>query len=86
MSARVTGTVQWWSAAKGFGFARVEGRDGDVFVGSKACEAAGGPEPQVGDRLTFTIGADSQGRPRAEDIRGEAADTVARKVFEPVRP
>ena len=83
---RYIGVVKWWNSAKGFGFARVEGRDGDVFVGSRACEAAGLPEPAVGDRLTFTIGADSQGRPRAEELGSNGAAAERAFKHEPVRP
>jgi CspA family cold shock protein len=87
MSDRYTGVVKWFNAEKGFGFIDVDDRDGDVFIGSGAIEAAGIPEPVAGDRLTFEIGFDRRDRPRAANV-ARANGTAAERVFkrEPVRP
>jgi hypothetical protein len=47
---------------------------------------AGANEPRIGDRFTFEIGADEQGRTRATELRIEGAEKAARQVFNPVRP
>ena len=73
--ARLTGTAKWFNAEKGYGFVRPEGRDGDVFLGSGAIEAAGIPEPQ---KISFVIGLDRQNRPRAEDI-ARVSDAAAER-------
>ncbi len=54
MSERVTGTVKWFNASKGYGF--IERPDGqDVFVHFTAIQADGFRSLQEGQRVEFTI-------------------------------
>ncbi len=54
MSDRVTGTVKWFNAAKGFGF--ISREDGeDVFVHYSAIEGGGFRELAEGQQVEFTI-------------------------------
>ncbi len=54
MSERVTGTVKWFNASKGYGF--IERPDGpDVFVHFTAIQADGFRSLQEGQRVEFNI-------------------------------
>ena len=54
MSDRVSGTVKWFSASKGYGF--IERQDGpDVFVHFSAIKSEGFRTLQQGQKVTFTI-------------------------------
>jgi cold shock protein len=54
MSERVTGTVKWFNASKGYGF--IERPDGpDVFVHFSAIESDGYRSLQEGQRVEFSI-------------------------------
>jgi cold shock protein len=54
MSERVTGTVKWFNASKGYGF--IERQDGpDVFVHFSAIQGEGFRSLQEGQRVEFTI-------------------------------
>ena len=54
MSERVTGTVKWFSANKGYGF--IERQDGpDVFVHFSAIQSQGFRTLQEGQKVEFTI-------------------------------
>ncbi len=54
MNDRVSGTVKWFSASKGYGF--IERQDGpDVFVHFSAIKAEGFRTLQQGQKVTFAI-------------------------------
>lgn len=54
MNERVTGTVKWFNASKGYGFiAREDGPD--VFVHFSAIEADGYRSLQEGQQVEFSI-------------------------------
>jgi cold shock protein len=54
MDKRITGTVKWFNASKGYGF--IERQDGpDVFVHFTAIEAEGFRTLQEGQQVEFTI-------------------------------
>lgn len=54
MDERVTGTVKWFNASKGFGF--IEREDGpDVFVHFSAIEMDGYRSLHEGQQVEFTI-------------------------------
>ncbi len=66
MSDRVTGTVKWFNAAKGFGFlSQVDGPD--VFVHHTAIRADGYRTLEEGQQVEFSIVAGPKG-PAAEDV------------------
>jgi CspA family cold shock protein len=54
MSARVTGTVKWFNASKGYGFIERQGGP-DVFVHFSAIQADGFRSLQEGQRVEFSI-------------------------------
>ena len=54
MSERVTGTVKWYNADKGFGFIERQGGP-DVFVHFSAIEGSGVRNLQEGQRVEFNI-------------------------------
>ena len=54
MAARVTGTVKWFNASKGFGFLAREGGP-DVFVHYSAIQSEGFRTLQEGQQVEFEI-------------------------------
>ena len=54
MTDRVTGTVKWFNAAKGFGFISRENGE-DVFVHYSAIQGGGFRDLAEGQRVEFTI-------------------------------
>jgi CspA family cold shock protein len=54
MSERVTGTVKWFNASKGYGFIEHQGGP-DVFVHFTAISSEGFRTLQEGQRVEFTI-------------------------------
>lgn len=54
MSERVTGTVKWFNADKGYGFIEQEGGD-DVFVHYSALQSDGFRSLEDGQRVEFTV-------------------------------
>jgi CspA family cold shock protein len=67
MSERHTGTLKFWNIERGFGFIeRADGED-DVFLGSRALDAAG-IDPSEGMKLSFTITEDRAGRLQADNV------------------
>jgi CspA family cold shock protein len=54
MSERVTGTVKWFNASKGYGFIAREG-GADVFVHFSAIEGSGFKSLEEGQRVEFNV-------------------------------
>lgn len=54
MSQRVTGTVKWFNATKGYGFLSQEGGE-DVFVHFTAIQTEGYRTLEEGQKVEFTI-------------------------------
>ena len=54
MSERITGTVKWFSADKGYGFIQREGGD-DVFVHYTAVQGFGFRSLEEGQQVEFTV-------------------------------
>ena len=54
MSQRVTGTVKWFNATKGYGFLSQEGGE-DVFVHHSAIQMEGYRTLQEGQTVEFTV-------------------------------
>lgn len=66
MDNRVSGTVKWFNAAKGYGFIAREGGK-DVFVHYSAIQTEGYRSLNEGDRVEFTIVDGAKG-PQAENV------------------
>jgi CspA family cold shock protein len=63
---RRTGTVSWFSRAKGYGFIKEDG-GGDLFVHHTGIRMAGFRALEGGDRVSFEIGNGPRGA-QAEDV------------------
>jgi cold shock protein len=59
---RITGTLKFYNAAKGFGFVTPEDGSKDVFIHATALEKAGIHSLNEGDKITFTLEDDRKGR------------------------
>ena len=59
---RVSGTLKFYNAAKGFGFITPDDGSKDVFVHASALEKAGIQSLNEGDKITFTLEDDRKGR------------------------
>ena len=66
MSNRETGTVKWFSNAKGYGFIAREGGD-DVFVHHTAIQGDGFKTLDENERVEFTVEQGAKG-PQATDV------------------
>lgn len=64
---RMKGRVKDWRDDKGFGFVEPSLPGPEVFVHVNSFQRRG-RRPQVGDLLTYELGQDSRGRPRAEQV------------------
>jgi len=63
---RVTGTVKWFNAQKGYGFIERQGGP-DVFVHHSAIQGEGYRELTEGERVEFVITQGPKG-PQASDV------------------
>lgn len=66
MENRITGTVKWFNAAKGYGFIARDGGK-DVFVHYSAIQMEGYRTLNEGDKVEFTIVDGAKG-PQAENV------------------
>jgi cold shock protein len=64
----VQGTIQWFNAAKGFGFIQADGPGAEVFMHVPR-PAAGSLELAPGDRVEFDLDELARGRLRAMNVR-----------------
>ena len=68
MTERVTGTVKWFNASKGYGY--IERADGpDVFVHFSAIESEGFKTLNEGQKVEFTIEQGPKGLQAANVIK-----------------
>lgn len=65
---RITGTVKWFNAQKGFGFIERQGGP-DVFVHQSAIESSGYRELHEGERVEFTITQGEKGPQASRVVR-----------------
>ncbi len=66
MSERVTGTVKWFNASKGFGFIARDGGE-DIFVHQTAIQIEGYRTLEEGQRVEFEVESGLKG-PKASNV------------------
>ena len=59
---RISGTLKFYNAAKGFGFITPDDGSKDVFVHASARERSGIDSLNEGDKVTFVLEDDRKGR------------------------
>ena len=59
---RISGTLKFYNAAKGFGFITPDDGSNDVFVHASALERSGIDSLNEGDKVTFVLEDDRKGR------------------------
>ena len=64
------GTVKWFNAQKGYGFIQPEDGSKDVFVHISAVERAGMSDLREGQKVSFDLERDRQGRTSAANLKG----------------
>lgn len=64
-----TGTVKFFNAQKGFGFIAPEGGGKDVFVHISAVERSGLSGLADGQKVSFDLERDRQGRDSASNLK-----------------
>ena len=70
MTQQLTGTVKWFSEAKGFGFIIPDDGSSDLFVHHSGIDAEGFKTLRDGERVTYTLGQSNKG-PMAENVCGQ---------------
>ena len=65
MSERISGTVKWFNAAKGYGFIGYEGGE-DVFVHFSAIQMEGYRRLKEGQKVEFSIEKSDKGLQASE--------------------
>lgn len=68
MSNRVSGSVKWFSAEKGFGFIVPDGGGTDVFVHHSSIESQGFRTLNEGEKVTYEMGPGKKG-PQAVSVQ-----------------
>jgi CspA family cold shock protein len=64
-----TGTVKWFNGQKGFGFIEPDAGGKDVFLHISAVERAGIAHPTEGQKLSFELETDRNGRSSATNLK-----------------
>ncbi len=64
-----TGTVKWFNATKGYGFIQPDDGGKDVFVHISAVERSGMGNPRDGQKVSYELERDRQGRSSATNLR-----------------
>ena len=63
------GTVKWFNATKGYGFIQPEDGGNDVFVHISAVERAGFGSLSEGQRVSYELTKDRNGKMAAADLQ-----------------
>ena len=63
------GTVKWFNTQKGYGFIQPEDGDKDVFVHISAVERSGMSGLSDGQKVSFDLEKDRQGRDSAVNLK-----------------
>ncbi len=66
---RTTGSVKWFSEARGYGFITPENAQDEVFVHFSAIQADGFRTLHTGERVEFDLIEDSKGRQAANVVK-----------------
>ncbi len=66
-----SGTVKFFNTQKGYGFIQPDDGGKDVFVHISAVERAGIASPDEGQKLSYDLEQDRQGRTSATNLRME---------------
>lgn len=64
-----TGTVKWFNPQKGFGFIQPDDGGKDIFLHISAIERSGLDSPREGQKLSFELEDDRQGRTSAGSVQ-----------------
>jgi cold shock protein len=64
-----TGTVKWFNTQKGYGFIQPDDGSKDVFVHISAVERAGLGTLNDGQKVSYDVEADRQGKSSAGNLR-----------------
>ncbi len=64
-----TGTVKWFNATKGYGFIQPDDGGKDIFLHVSAVEKAGIASPREGQKVSFDLERDRQGRTSAGNLK-----------------
>jgi cold shock protein len=67
-----TGIVKWFNARKGFGFIQPESGGRDVFVHISAVERAGFRGLAEGQKITYELLVDGNGKTSADQLQAAA--------------
>lgn len=68
MTDRITGTVKWFNARKGYGFIGMENGESDVFVHYSAIQGDGYLKLEEGQQVEFTIEEGPRGTQASEVV------------------
>lgn len=75
---RYQGQISEWNDERGFGFVRPRGDTGRVFVHISAFPP-GSRRPSLAERVSYELGQDEHGRPRATNVTYLAVSPLARE-------